>query len=545
MASLPLRQSSRRRSSLEQESINSSSVQDLSASGSPSFVSEDSQTLIIDSPNHAQASNNQQTTPRASRPVQDDEDVKKCWICFADETEDTAESSEWRSPCPCALVAHEDCLLDWIADMESPSSRKRTLGPPQLLCPQCKSQIYLARPRDPIVESVRATERIAAKFVTPAAFTLAVSTVVGVCGWHGMHSMLVVFGPSDGARILEPVLWPTRFMSRVTPKDMLIHWFQHWRVHLGLPLITPMLLLSRTHLADSILPVLPIVFFATQGDPNEPLDFSHWPPSASMAVAVLPYLRSLYNTYYERVWAPREKRWLKEIQPRNGQPANTDGEAGDANEANNEAEEEEAEGIFEVRIDGNIWEDWGNDNAANEQQRPQQQGRDQAAEVEEVRDAIFNDAQEGERAPPLDAPPLADNAPAQAPNVPRQQQPRRQQQQQQPRPQPQPQQERRLSISTTGLAEKVLGALIFPAVASLSGDALRLILPSSWTINPQPWKRATGILQEKWGRSIVGGCLFVVLKDAVMLYVRWKMAQQHRRRKVLDYDRQKKRVVGR
>ena len=306
-----------------------------------------------------------------------------------------------------------------------------------------------------------------------------------------------------------------------------------------------MLLLSRTHLADSILPVLPIVFFATQGDPNEPLDFSHWPPSASMAVAVLPYLRSLYNTYYERVWAPREKRWLKEIQPRNGQPANTDGEAGDANEANNEAEEEEAEGIFEVRIDGNIWEDWGNDNAANEQQRPQQQGRDQAAEVEEVRDAIFNDAQEGERAPPLDAPPLADNAPAQAPNVPRQQQPRRQQQQQQPRPQPQPQQERRLSISTTGLAEKVLGALIFPAVASLSGDALRLILPSSWTINPQPWKRATGILQEKWGRSIVGGCLFVVLKDAVMLYVRWKMAQQHRRRKVLDYDRQKKRVVGR
>ena len=47
-------------------------------------------------------------------------------------------------------------------------------------------------------------------------------------------------------------------------------------------------------------------------------------------------------------------------------------------------------------------------------------------------------------------------------------------------------------------------------------------------------------MQEKWGRSLVGGCLFVVLKDAVMLYVRWKMAQMHRGRRVLDFDRKKK-----
>lgn len=56
--------------------------------------------------------------------------------------------------------------------------------------------------------------------------------------------------------------------------------------------------------------------------------------------------------------------------------------------------------------------------------------------------------------------------------------------------------------------------------------------------------RPTGFLQTRWGRSLVGGCLFVGMKDAVMLYVRWKMAQNHRRRKVLDHD-EKKRTTAR
>ena len=43
------------------------------------------------------------------------------------------------------------------------------------------------------------------------------------------------------------------------------------------------------------------------------------------------------------------------------------------------------------------------------------------------------------------------------------------------------------------------------------------------------------LLQEKWGRSLVGGCLFVVLKDAVMLYARWRMVEMHRKRRVVDY----------
>lgn len=142
----------------------------------------------------------------ASRPQVDDEDLKKCWICFSDESEDTAETSDWRDPCPCALVAHEDCLLDWIADLESPTSRKRTLSPPRPVCPQCKTEIHLARPKNYIVETVKALERVSAKVTTPGILMIALSTIINACEVHGRYSVFTIFGPEDGLRIMQPVL---------------------------------------------------------------------------------------------------------------------------------------------------------------------------------------------------------------------------------------------------------------------------------------------------------------------------------------------------
>lgn len=546
MASLPPQQQRR-------EASSSSSSRPRSQSRARSTISEDSQTVLLNTPSPVETPKLEEQSQSSHPPPDPEADVKKCWICFADETEDTPESSRWRDPCPCALVAHEDCLLDWIADMESPSSRKRTLGPPKLLCPQCKAEIHLARPRDPIVEVVRASERLANKIVTPAALTVVASTIVQACTLHGIHSIYAVFGFADGWRILRPVLVPTRAFNHGYYRGIVQNFLDHWRLQIGLPLITPMLILSRTQFADSVLPVLPIVFFATQGDSDQPLDFGHWPPSASLAMAVLPYLRGLYNAYYERVWAAHEKRWIKDIQPRQGQASGAqDGNDGDEN-GDGQGDEVEAEGIFEIRVDGNLWEDWDNNDQEpmnqNQGRRQQEQAR-MHEEREQIREDMLANGPapiipHDERAPALDAPPLADNdqGAAPAPQVPRNRPPQ-QPQPNQPVP-PQQERERRLSISTTGLAEKVLGALLFPTIASLSGEALRLLLPTSWVSRPTTYSfsnrssKATGLLQEKWGRSVVGGCLFVVLKDAVMLYVRWKMSQQHRKRRVLDYDRKK------
>ncbi|GAB7346711.1 hypothetical protein MBLNU459_g1826t1 [Dothideomycetes sp. NU459] len=562
MASMPPRQASQRHSSPVADSQRA-----RSQSRARSASSDDSQTVLLntssiirdqEAPAEASTSASASTSTSAStvpaiRPLQDDADLKKCWICFSDETEDMPDSSDWRDPCPCALVAHEDCLLDWIADMESPSSRKRTLGPPQIVCPQCKAEIHLARPRNYLVEAVKALERLSARIVTPGALIIALSTVVHASTAHGIHSIQTVFGVEDGYRILQPlmyhVLHPRQITGFADVRDVFAEVLTHWRLHVGLPLITPLLVLSRTTLADSVLPVLPIVFFATQGDSDQPLDFGSWPPSASLAFAVLPYVRGLYNTYYERVWAEKEKQWLKDIQPRSGRP--DEGEGAAEIEAQNGAADDEVvaeDNNFEIRIDGNIWDEWVDDEDADVDQAEQQRERNQIRQ-----DMLQNGPAPGEQAPPFNAPPLADDQPAVMPRDDGQAAPQnvaggRQQQ----RPQQNAaagHQERLLSFSTSALAEKILGALFFPTVASLSGEALRAILPRAWTSRPTAHTpfglgpgRATGLLQHRWGRSIVGGCLFVIVKDAVMLYVRWKMAQQHRRRHILDYDRKTKKV---
>lgn len=343
-----------------------------------------------------------------------------------------------------------------------------------------------------------------------------------------MHTVYRIFGAQDGFRILRPLmrqmvappidldLPPRVILARILYKFS--QHLRHWRLYIGVPLITPLLVLSRTALADSVLPALPVLFLATQAHSSgEPFHFTAWPPSASMAFAVLPYLRSAYNAYYERVWAKREQQWIREVQPRASEAQdNTGDQAGDgAGQAEAPADEDN---MFEVRIDGGIWEDWDGGNAnANA-------GNDEDEMPELVPQA--DEQPDGLNAPPVDR---AAAAAAPPPNIldNRQAQPAAAQPQQN---------ERRLSFSTTAVAETVMGALAFPTLAEISGEVLRLTLPTSWTTSAGRLA-PRGLLQEKWGRSLVGGCLFVVLKDAVMLYVKWRSARMHRERRVLDVQR--------
>ena len=202
-----------------------------------------------------------------------------------------------------------------------------------------------------------------------------------------------------------------------------------------------------------------------------------------------------------------------------------------------------------MRIDGGLWEEWEAEDPG--QPQPDAQANRPALQVPRQQG-------EGDQAapPPAD---IADDRAQQAQdqaNPPQQQQvpPALQgQQQQQAQQAANGNGERRLSFSPTAIAETVLGAILFPTIAGMSGELLKLILPRAWTtpagvlagsasLGARGRVPAKGLLQEKWGRSLVGGCLFVVAKDAVMLYVRWKMAQMHRRRRVLDYEKSKRGV---
>ncbi|KAK3073449.1 hypothetical protein LTR53_004981 [Teratosphaeriaceae sp. CCFEE 6253] len=551
MASLPPRRQSQRRPPPDQVGEHTAPETSQSPARARSATSEDSQTLFVTSAAPT-------TTPHADhgRPPtpgsRQDPQTKTCWICIADASEDTPATSPWCSPCPCALVAHEACLLDWIADVESLHKTPRPdqgIGAPRLECPQCKAEIVVTRPRDYLVDLVRALERAAVKVVAPSTITF-----VGMGSYHaslmwGMHSIYAVFGADAGYRILRPVfanaLRPPmeiylddpsaalQYISRIF-RDRAVH----WRLYLGLPLITPMLVLSRTRLADSVLPILPVLFFATsQNVATEPLDFTQWPPSASLCFAVLPYVRAGYNYYYDRVWLARMIGWMKELQPASTRD-DADGEGED--------EDEVRAGEFEVRIDG--WDDWGEPAPAAQAVPPPPQQQQQAPPLAQPPlpdddvaapppDIADHRARHQQRVDPQvdepvngDIPPVA-AAPDPQPNA-------------RPAPAPAPALPaaaeagapgaRRLVFSLLSAASTLLGAMVFPSLAGLSGDLLLALLPRVWTTaliasNPTPFSVA-GVkfagavswrkpyLGERWARSLVGGCLLVGVKDAVMLY---------------------------
>jgi hypothetical protein len=428
-------------------------------------------------------------------------------------------------------------LLDWIADMEAPGSRRQRSPKDKILCPQCKSEIQLARPKRYTVDAVRAVEIAGHKLVLPGVLIAGLSSIWYLCWAHGAWSVMIVFGQRDGERVLAPLLRPPPSADS-SIQTGLEYWRQRVRLDLGLFTIPNMLIFSRTTLADGILPILPILFFVTKPDADPFSDIGTWPPSAGLSFALLPYLRSIYNMYYERVWGKHEKRWLKEIQPR----ATAEAQEGDANNVNDAAPGiDDGENVLRIDVDLAMLDEWDEDNEPPHQ-LPDDPVAPQAHPLNDPPlDALGGRAEERPGIPAV----------APAPDVPRQ---RRQQGGIAPAApvqdaNAQPQAERNnfnLAVSTNRFFESVLGALAFPAVSAVTGEFLRLVLPRAWTTIRPSWKGAKppGLLQQKWGRSLVGGCMFVVLKDAVMLYVRWRMAQDHRMRRVLDYKGKKTRKGG-
>ncbi|KAL9136102.1 MAG: hypothetical protein Q9175_002691 [Cornicularia normoerica] len=506
MTSLPPQRqqsSQQRRSSPE-----ASSSQEQRRSSLPqSTTSEDSQTVLLSHPSSSESSPKPEPLPKQqARPkvqtAESIQDPRKCWICFADETEDTPTSSEWRSPCPCSLTAHESCLLDFVADLEAPQNRKSS-GPPKIECPQCKVKIIIARPRSLVVEGVRAVQRATARFILPFTFVTLAGTVVTGCWMHGFSTIYLLFGSEDAERLFGI--------------DNAVGINSKWA--LGLPFIPLVLIAARTRYTDNLLPILPIFYFASTGPQRDgPL----WPPSASMTVAILPYIRAAYNEFYDRVCAPREKAWIKQIQPRAGDHGE-DEEHEQNQEQANEFEDgmdigldlqveivEEGEGHEDGQAAGNAPEEQGQAN----QGQDQNQNRNQPVEVNQ-------------------------------PHVPNLHQRLHQHHQHQHQDQNQNGVQGLVLNNFFSLPQTIMGALVLPSISAAMGALLQVALPRSWTTPPGRWDRyPAGFLQSRFGRSIVGGCLFVVLKDTLMLYSRYRLAQDHKKRRVVDYDAKREKKAG-
>lgn len=330
---------------------------------------------------------------------------------------------------------------------------------------------------------------------------------------HGFSTIYLLFGPEDADRLLG--------LDRAAGIN------SKWA--LGLPFVPLALIAARTRYADNLLPILPIFYFASTGPQRDgPL----WPPSASMTVAILPYVRAAYNEFYDRVCAPKEKAWVKQIQPRAGEH-----EGGGQHEGNQDQANQFDDGMdigLDLQVEIVEEEEGPEDaqpagNAPEEEQGQANQGRDQIRDHNQ--DQNPNQPARGNQ----------DNAP----NI-HQHLHHHHQHQHQHQHEPGNQNGvQGLVLNLFSLPQTIMGALIFPSISAAMGALLQVALPRSWTTPPGRWDRhPAGFLQSRFGRSIVGGCLFVVLKDTIMLYSRYRLAQDHSKRRIVDYDAKKEKKVG-
>ncbi|KAL9051505.1 MAG: hypothetical protein Q9162_005978 [Coniocarpon cinnabarinum] len=545
MASAPQRRAQRQQTPVEQSNPTGD------RSESPSSKSIDSSTLFLNNPSSIRTDPNSEPSSQSPNQQVESTEPRKCWICFSDETEDTTQNKDtWKTPCPCALTAHESCLLDWIADIEAPQGSNSASQHKELKCPQCKADIHLARPRSLVVDLVGRAEKFTGRLLLPTVLGGVSYTLMIACSHHGAFAIRQIFGQDDADAILAPSPYESAVEQSLHTYVPFIarpffRGWRGWRVEFGLPLIPAALIASRTRLADAALPLLPIMFFATHPEQNSQIRANLWPPSAGLTLVVLPYVRGIYKECMERVWGEREKAWMKEIHPRLGGEERTDGENGDHGDGNDDEEGD----LVQLEIE--IQEDVADEEADGERAAtpPPDVARDPAPPLEQPP----TDGQE-------DRPAQGDNAQAgeeQNENAdnPQGQQAREGQQDQPGQGQGQGQQNNEqhlhhrvdLNLLTYAkdFAETTVGALLFPTVSGMMGEALRYALPPAWTVartrlgRPVP----SGLLQTQWGRSIVGGCLFVVMKDAVRIYCKWKMAQSYRQRRVLNFDKTKGHVV--
>jgi hypothetical protein len=95
----------------------------------------------------------------------------------------------------------------------------------------------------------------------------------------------------------------------------------------------------------------------------------------------------------------------------------------------------------------------------------------------------------------------------------------------------------------TDIMSSIVLSLLYPSICFGMGEVLRVTLPRSWVTRPAPsWgsrPQATGLLQRRWGRSLVGGCMYVVLKDAFTLYAKYRQVQQKSKRRVRNVERRR------
>jgi len=104
--------------------------------------------------------------------------------------------------------------------------------------------------------------------------------------------------------------------------------------------------------------------------------------------------------------------------------------------------------------------------------------------------------------------------------------------------------EPRLSVFSV-ISNGIATTLLLPVISYAAGELVRALVPLAWTrraVSSGPFRRptlmpATGLLQMRWGRSLLGACLYYVLRDAFSLFYKYRKVQVKINRRVKNVKR--------
>ncbi|KAF4336840.1 zinc finger RING-CH-type [Fusarium beomiforme] len=510
-------------------------------------------------------SETQDTPGTAALPLAKPADApRRCFICLTDEDPSDPPGS-WVDPCGCTLEAHQDCMLSWVTDCE------RSNKP--LQCPVCKDHIQLEGLWDPIVAM---TDAVATKFTRASPFILLSSVTLGVQFSLQMYGAFAMWAFSGREALVDFVLgheiWAHGEASRV-----LMSGGERLGNALVLTNVGPALLLGQLMpwFGNKIFLSTASLYgvYQVMHDDN----FLTWPPSPQLAIAVFPYVRSAYLNLWREFVFPyevnlnRQIMGLPPVEPRRDQPP--------ANERQPEQRNGEGgvvgflNGLIEA-LEGDDVDEDGQDNAgaagpdaggegggvvielvieevdrddqdvgpAGQNERPQEQPVNDAPAPPPAGEAQVDQAQDPAHVPE-DEPRNVVAAPAAAPDGGNENQAAQENRHEAPQAPP----ARRPGLGTilSGVSNAIVSALILPGVSFAMGELLRLALPKQWTAAssfPRGSTMRPGLLQQQWGRSLVGGCLYVVLKDFLRLYTKYRKVAAMDNRKVKNVERARRRA---
>ncbi|RCI14495.1 hypothetical protein L249_5923 [Ophiocordyceps polyrhachis-furcata BCC 54312] len=467
---------------------------------------------------------------------------RRCFICLTDESPDDPPE-EWVEPCPCTLEAHQDCMLSWVTNCE------RSNKP--LLCPICKSTIQLEASWDPIVAATGAIYR---RFTTVSPLLLFTGVSMGLQFSLQLYGGLALWAFAGKDSLLRFLLGPDMYLDATAGSHRGFVTDRIWKA-LAMMNVAPVLLLVR------FFPVLGYRFFCPTASMfgmyqvMQDDEFLTWPPSPKLAMTVFPYVHATYHYLWTKFAMPYETNLNRQLMGTPTVEVTGRQEAADRVQGVRNVNEG-LRGLLQAVVDALEPEDEGHEmNRLDELLRENDgdQGRLQGDIVVRVQIGEAEADQAPIEAVQLEAQAdgglgnLGDDGNNNNNNNGVEDNDDAGQERRGHEVPAAPPRAMSIGMMLTSVTNIVVGALILPGVSMVMGELLRLALPRTWTLarSRNPWGRfgvaeRGGLLQQQWGRSLIGGCLFVVLRDAARVYTKSRGAAAMETRRVRNVDRQRR-----